>query len=236
MTTAAERAGRLLTVFHNRRWDADFLTLQDLIASGRLGDVVHLESHFDRWRPEAAPVWKEARAGGSWQDLGPHLIDQALCLFGRPERVSADIATLRPGAPAPDWFHVMLHYPGRRVTLHGSKLAADHRLRFAVHGTAGSWIKHGLDPQEPAIVAGLRPDHPDWGIDPVEGMLTGAEPGAQPVLVPNLRGDYRLFWRALVAALRGQGPNPVPPAEALAVMAVIEAAQHSAAEGRTVTL
>ncbi|MBC2661817.1 oxidoreductase [Novosphingobium flavum] len=236
ITAAAEAAGRLLTVFHNRRWDADFLTLQDLIASGRLGEVVHLDSHFDRWRPEAAPVWKEAREGGSWQDLGPHLIDQALCLFGLPQAVSADIATLRPGAPAPDWFHVVLHYPGRRATLHGSKLAADHGLRFAVHGTGGSWIKHGLDPQEGAILAGQRPGDEGWGIDPLPGLLTTGEPGTTPGPHPNRPGDYRLFWQALVAALRGEGANPVLPGEALAVMEVLAAAQRSAAEGRTIAL
>lgn len=236
LTTAAEQAGRLLSVFHNRRWDADFLTLQGLIASGRLGRVVHFESHFDRWRPEAPAVWKEARAGGSWQDLGPHLADQALRLFGRPLAVTADIATLRSGAPAPDWFHVTLHYNGLRATLHSSKLAADHRLRFAVHGTGGSWLKHGLDPQEPAILAGQRPGDPAWGLDPLEGRFTPADPAAPPHQVANERGDYGAFWRALVVALRGDGPNPVPPGEALAVMDLLDAAQRSSAEGRTIDL
>src|SRR5205823_7783391 len=123
------------TVFHNRRWDSDFLTLRRLIGSGMLGEIVHFESHFDRWRPLPAPTWKEAREGGSWVDLGPHLVDQALCLFGRPQAISADLATLREGAPAPDVFHAVLRYPRLRVHLHSSKLAADHGLRFAVHGT-----------------------------------------------------------------------------------------------------
>lgn len=234
ITQAARDAGRLLTVFHNRRWDADFLTLRRMIGAGQLGRIAHFESHFDRWRPEAAPVWKEARAAGSWQDLGPHLVDQALCLFGRPRAITADIATLRPGAPGPDWFHVILHYADRKAILHASKLAADHRLRFAVHGTAGSWIKHGLDPQEAAIVAGQSLGDAAFGIDDENGMLTiaGDPPTVTPVV--NQRGDYLGFWRDLAAALRGEAPNPVPVAEAIAVMEVLEAGVASATQRRTI--
>lgn len=161
LVAAAERAGRQLTVFHNRRWDADFLTLRALLAADRLGAIATFESRFDRWRPVAAATWKEARTGGSWFDLGPHLVDQALVLFGRPLGIAADIATLRRGAPAPDYFHATLRYADKRVSLHSTKLAADHRLRFAVHGTRGSWIKHGIDPQEAATVAGRAPGGDD---------------------------------------------------------------------------
>ncbi|MBB3347140.1 oxidoreductase [Sphingomonas sp. BK069] len=230
LIAAVERAGRLLTVFHNRRWDADFLTLRGLIEDGTLGDVVSYESRFDRWRPAPAATWKEARAGGSWLDLGPHLVDQALLLFGRPSAVTADIATLRRGAPAPDYFHATLRYPDKRVTLHSSKLAADHGLRLAVHGTRGSWVKHGLDPQEAATLAGQRPGGAEWGHDPLDGLLTPGEPGAAATRVPNRRGDYRLFWSALAAAIRGEGPNPVPPNEALAVMEVLDAGLRSVTE------
>ncbi|MBU6267643.1 MAG: oxidoreductase [Sphingomonadales bacterium] len=233
---AAQAAGRMLTVFHNRRRDADFLTLRRIIAEGRLGRIAHFESHFDRWRPEPAPVWKEARAAGSWQDLGPHLIDQALCLFGRPLAVTADIATLRPQAPGPDWFHVILHYDAMRAVLHSSKLAADNRLRFAVHGTGGSWIKHGLDPQEPQIVGGAKPGDAGLGVDPLPGRYTPATGAADAEAIPNEVGDYAGFWQALAAALQGKGANPVPAAEALAVMDVLEAALASAAARRTVDL
>lgn len=223
-----ERCGSLLTIFHNRRWDADYLTLQRLIGEGRLGRIVQFDSHFDRWRPAAAPIWKEARAGGSWLDLGPHLIDQALCLFGKPQAISLDLATLRSDAPAPDYFHAVLSYDGRRVILHSSKLVADHGLRFAVHGTEGSWIKHGLDTQEGAIVAGLAPAGVDWGHDPVEGSFTASvEPGVQ-LAIPNERGDYPGFWLALAAAIRGEGPNPVPASEGLLVMEVLDAGLRSA--------
>ncbi len=236
LAEAAVAAGRLLTVFHNRRWDADFLTLRALIADGRLGDVVHVESRFDRWRPAPATTWKEARAGGSWLDLGPHLVDQVLVLFGRPEAITADIATLRPGAPAPDYFHATLRYPDRRVILQSSKLVADHGLRFAVHGTRGSWIKHGTDLQEAATVAGLPPAGAEWGHDPQPGLLTTGDPGAPRVTVANRHGDYRLFWHALAAAIRGEGPNPVPPAEALMVMEVLDAGLRSASQHRMVAL
>lgn len=224
---AATDAQRMLTVFQNRRWDADFLTLRGLIDDGTLGRIVHFESHFDRWRPNLAAVWKEARLGGAWLDLGPHLVDQAACLFGRPIGVSADIAALRPNAPAPDYFHVTLRYPDRRVLLHSSKLTADHGLRFAVHGTGGSWIKHGVDPQEAATIAGQTPGGSDWGHDPSPGLFTAGD-SATPVPIANLPGDYPAFWRALAAAIRGEGVNPVPVKDALTVMEILDAGLRSA--------
>lgn len=232
----AERTGRLLTVFHNRRWDADFLTLRRLIDAGTLGRIVQFESHFDRWRPVPAPVWKEARAGGSWSDLGPHLVDQAICLFGKPQTISLQLATLREGAPAPDYFHAVFGYEGLQVILHSSKLAADNSLRFVVHGTEGSWIKHGLDPQEAAVVAGNLPAGPDWGKDPVEGVFTSDADGGEQRTIANERGDYRRFWQALADAIRGEGPNPVPADEALAVMEVLNAGIRSAELARPIAL
>jgi predicted dehydrogenase len=120
--------------------------------------------------------------------------------------------------------------------LHSSKLVADHGLRFAVHGTCGSWIKHGLDPQEAATVAGRLPGGDDWGDDPVEGLLTLGEAGATAARVPNRRGDYRLFWSALAEAIRGTAPNPVQPQEALAVMQVLDAGSRSAESGCEILL
>jgi predicted dehydrogenase len=229
-----EAAGVVVTAFQNRRWDADFLTLKRLIADGTLGGIVQFESHFDRWRPVPADVWKEARPGGAWLDLGPHLADQALQLFGRPLAITADIATLREGAPAPDYFHATLRYPSHRVILHSSKLAAANTLRFVVHGTGGSWVKHGIDPQEAATVAGRAPGGADWGVDPLEGVLTRADGSSAPV--PNIPGDYRLFWNALAAAVRGEGENPVPATDAIAVMELLDAGLRSSEERREIEL
>lgn len=221
-----EAKGVIVTAFQNRRWDADFRTLRALIGSGALGEVIQFESHFDRWRPVPADVWKEARPGGAWLDLGPHLVDQALVLFGRPLGIIADIATLREGAPAPDYFHAVLRYADRRVILHSNKLAAAHSLRFVVHGSGGSWVKHGIDPQEAATVAGATPGEGAWGHDPVEGILT--RPGEDPAPVPSIAGDYRMFWSALAAAIRGEGANPVPASDAIKVMELLDAGLRSA--------
>lgn len=232
----AEREGRQLTVFHNRRWDADFLTLRRLLDTGELGQVVHFESHFDRWRPDVAGIWKEQRAGGVWQDLGPHLVDQAICLFGRPDAVIADITAMRAAAEAPDWFHVILHYPNMRAVLHATKLAVNHRLRFAVHGTGASWIKHGIDAQEPTLLAGGQPSDKGFGIDAVPGVLSMGDAPDAGIDVPNEVGDYAGFWSALSLAQRGKGKNPVPASEALVVMEVIDAGLRSAKERRTIVL
>lgn len=231
IAAAGEAAGKQVTIFQNRRWDADFRTLRRLIGEGALGEIVQVESHFDRWRPVPTGLWKEERDGGAWLDLGPHLVDQALVLFGRPDAIMLDLAALRTGSPSPDYFHAVLRYPHHRVILHATKLAAQHGLRFAVHGTQASWVKHGSDPQEAATLAGRRPDGVDWGLDPIEGMLTsGADGMSAPV--PNERGDYRRFWRALAGALNGEGANPVPASEAIAVMEILDAGLRSAA-GRT---
>jgi predicted dehydrogenase len=232
----ADRQGRLLTIFQNRRWDADFLTLRRLIAEGALGEIVQFESRFDRWRPVPARVWKEAREGGVWMDIGPHLVDQAICLFGRPLGVFADMATLRDGAPSPDYVHALLRYPRHRVLIQAGKLLIDHRLRFAVHGMQGSWIKHGVDPQEAAIVGGARPMGEEWGTDREQGTLTRAGNPGVMVRTANEQGDYRLFWQALAAALRGEGPNPVPVDEAVTVMEVLDAGLRSAEQRTEIVL
>lgn len=235
VAATGETAGKLVTVFQNRRWDADFRTLRRLIAEGALGDIVQFDSHFDRWRPTPTGLWKEAREGGAWLDLGPHLVDQAVVLFGRPDDISLDLATLREGAPSPDYFHATLRYPGRRVILHATKLAAQYGLRFVVHGTRASWIKQGSDPQEAATLAGRAPGGEDWGLDPLDGMLTTGDDGAVTA-ARNERGDYRLFWQALAAAIRDEGANPVPASEAITVMEVLDAGLRSAAERTVIAL
>ena len=235
----AEQAGRLLSVFHNRRWDADFLTLRALIGSGRLGRVVQLESRFDRFRPEVRDRWREAGGPGSglWYDLGPHLLDQALQLFGRPDDLVLDLARQRDGARSDDYFLAQLSYGETRVLLGASALVAAAGPRFAVHGTLGSYLKFGLDPQEDRLKAGHRPPAPDWGVDADPGRLTvvleGGGDGLRTEAVPNLAGDYPAYYAAIRDALGGAGANPVPPREAIQVMELIEQGQRSAA-GRAV--
>ncbi len=238
IVAAAQQHGRMLAVFHNRRWDADFLTLRGLIEAGELGEIVQFESHFDRYRPEVQHRWKDARDAGIWQDLGPHLIDQALVLFGRPLAVFADFACQRAGAGAPDYVHALLRYPQLRVILHASQSTQASGLRYAVHGARGSFIKHGLDPQEAQSVAGMRPGYAAWGVDDAPGTLTrdDAQGGVSEALVHSQRGDYPAFYVAMREAMAGRGPVPVSGAEALAVMEVLEAGVLSARERREVAL
>ncbi len=162
----AENSKVVLSVFHNRRWDSDFLTVQQLVRDGILGDVLYFESHYDRFRLEVMKRWREQPGAGSgiWYDLGPHLIDQALVLFGMPVAINVDLALLRPGALTDDYFHATLTYPQRRVVLHGSMSAAAQTPRYTLHGTKGSFVKFGLDtPGSPAekrripAAAGLGP-------------------------------------------------------------------------------
>ncbi|MDK2748240.1 MAG: oxidoreductase [Brevundimonas sp.] len=227
----------VFSVFQNRRWDADFLTLRRLIADGKLGEVAVFESHYDRFRPAVTDRWKDQRDGGVWADLGPHLIDQAVQLFGPPLGVYADLQAQRVGATAVDYAHVLLRYDRLRVILNMSHLAAEASLRYVVHGTGGSFIKHGLDAQESQSKAGLRPGDPDWGLDPSPGVLTkqldGQTLGATPT--PE-RGDYPAFYAAVRDAIRGEAPPPVPAAQALTVMRILDAGLRSAAEGREIAL
>jgi len=172
----AQAKKRVLTVFQNRRFDSDFLALQQVLASGQLGRVVQVESHFDRYRPTVPARWREQSLPGSglWFDLGPHLVDQALALWGLPDALCLDLACLRDGAQVNDWFHAVLRYDtrhgGLRVILHASTLVAELGPRWAVHGTQGSFTKFGLDTQEDALKAGRRPQMDalhDWGQDPI---------------------------------------------------------------------
>ena len=236
LATLAASAGRVLSVFHNRRWDADFLTLSRLVADGSLGEVLALESRFDRFRPQVRQRWREAAVpgGGLWYDLGPHLVDQALRLFGPPDAVYADLALQRPGAEAVDYCHVLLRYPRCRVLLHASMLVAGDSPRFAAYGTRGSYLKHGLDPQEDALKRGECPGGPGWGQDPRPGLLATAAPDGTVTTtpVPGEPGDYPAYYAGIRDAILGQGPNPVPSAEAVEVTAVLELALESARQGR----
>ncbi len=232
LAALARRQGRILSVFQSRRWDADFLTLRRVLASGELGDIVHLESHYDRYRPVVQERWKEQDGAGSgiWFDLGAHLADQALQLFGPPEAVFADLAKQRASAQAVDYFHVLLRYPRLRVILHGSNLVTEPTRRFDVHGTLGSYVKAGMDPQEEQVRRGILPGDAGWGVDPEAGSIALRSGGdLQTRTVPNETGRYPDFYRGVRDAISGSAPNPVPAEDGVAVMRILEAGIRSSA-------
>lgn len=233
----ARRAKRMVSVFQNRRWDADFLTLRGLLEAGRLGRVTRSHLHFDRFRPEVRDRWRERPGPGSgaWYDLGSHLADQAVTLFGPPRAVYADLATLRPGGGAVDYFNVLLRYDDHRVVLASHALSARDDLRYAIDGTRASYIKHGIDSQEQTLRDGGLPGQPGWGEDPVRGVLYHGDTGEREP-VDNACGDYRAYYANIVAHLTGEAELAVPPEQTLEVMRVIDAAHESSAAGREVGL
>lgn len=236
LVRTADEAGRVLSVFHNRRWDSDFLGIRQAIADGVVGEVVELRSEIARWRPAVRDRWRE-RAGpgaGLWCDLGPHLVDQAVQLFGTPDAVQATLRTLRPGGQTDDWFQVSLAYPARQVMLASSMLAADAPPRFVVRGTAGSLLKAGHDQQERRLIAGERPGLPGWGRDDDPLLVVRAGADAEPRAVPA--GDYGRFYAGVRDAIRSGGVPPVSASEATTVMAVIEAGLEASRRGRTVRM
>ncbi len=238
MIAAADAAGRVLSVFHNRRWDADFLSLRGLVEAGALGRIAELHSHFDRFRPQVPDRWRDRPGPGAglWYDLGPHLVDQALQLFGAPLAVHADLGQQREGAQTVDYVHVQLRYAHQRVLLHAGSLVPGHGLRFAVHGSGGSWLKHGLDPQEDALRGGARPGGPDWGRDPRPGTLLRVHDDGSVHEQPTaaVAGDYRAYYAGLREAIIDGTPPPVSATEALRVMQVIETGIASNAQRREI--
>jgi scyllo-inositol 2-dehydrogenase (NADP+) len=228
----AAARGRTLSVFHNRRWDGDFLTVRRVLPA--LGAVRLFEAHWDRFRPAIKAGWREMPGDGSGllADLGPHMVDQALLLFGAPDAVSADVLAQRPEARVDDYFEVRLHYGAMRAVLGASTLIAEPRPRFAVHGEGGSFVKYGLDPQEAALKAGADPR--EVGMDPVPGLLT--HPDGTREEVPTERGNYLAFYDAVAAAGRGEAPVPVEPADARQGLHILEMARQSAREGRVIPL
>ena len=230
----AQPQQRLLSVFHNRRWDGDFMSVKAVLQRAELGRIVHFESHFDRFRPTVPQLWRDSGEPGSglWYDLGPHLLDQALQLFGTPQTLSLDWASQRDNSRTDDWFHALLHYDTLRVVLHASALTAEPAPRFTVHGTQGSLVKFGLDTQEAALKAGQRPTLSDWGVDPNPLLLTRPDQTPTQHMQSVVPGDYTRYYAGIRDAIQRGAPNPVPAQEALAVMALIELGCTSAAQGR----
>lgn len=241
LAALAEQRGLLLSVFHNRRWDSDFLTLRALLDKGELGEVQRFESRFERWRPQLKGGWREsgdpAEVGGLLYDLGSHLVDQALTLFGPAARVYAESDLRRPGAATDDdSFVAITHTGGVRSHLWMSATTARLGPRFRVLGSAGGYVAYGLDPQEPALREGRRPgDGAPWGVEPESAWGTvGADDDIRPV--PSVPGDYPAFYAGVAAALRDGTPPPVTALEAAAALDVLAAARHSARQGQAVAL
>lgn len=237
---AAEKRKVILSVFHNRRWDGDFMTVNMIIENNLLGEVVEFESHFDRFRNYFKPnSWRESDLPGAGilYDLGPHLIDQALLLFGRPESLIADVRIQRDGGAADDNFEIILNYGRLKVTLKAGMLVKGKTPRFIVYGTEGSFRKYGLDPQENALKNGLSPLGDNWGEEPEElwGTLDTITAGLNySGRIKTLPGNYMIYFDNIYDAIVNGAELMVKPEEAAESIKIIELAQDSASKGRRV--
>jgi scyllo-inositol 2-dehydrogenase (NADP+) len=235
----AHKAGRVLSAFQNRRWDGDFLTVQKILKAKRVGELAEFESRFDRFRPSPRPnVWREQPKPGSGllYDLGSHLIDQSVMLFGKPQGVYAEVRRQRPGAQADDSFQVHLLYPSVKVLLKAGTLVCEPSTRFLLYGTEGSFLKYGLDPQEEALKQGGSPAQPNWGTEPESawGTLTRCEGELQRTKYPTLAGCYQDYYENVYRAIRGTEALAVTPQQAREVIRLIELARQSSDEKRVV--
>ncbi|MBA8825754.1 putative dehydrogenase [Saccharopolyspora lacisalsi] len=236
----ARRRGLLLSVFQNRRWDNDVLTVSRLLDEGRLGDVHRFESRFQRWVPTPKDTWRDRGApgegGGVLYDLGSHLVDQALRLFGPVRSVYAELDERRPGVEVDDdSFLALTHLNGVRSHLWMSKLAAQSGPRFRVLGNRAAYTKHGFDPQEAALRSGRRPGESGWGVES-EQQWGRLGDGEHDRAIPTENGCYPAFYEALARALRDGTAPPVDPTEVVTGLEIIEAARKSSAEAAVVTL
>ena len=251
LASLARDRGLILAPFHNRRWDGDFLTVKQLLSGGILGRLVTFRSHFDRFRPHPrAATWKEAAhpANGMLFDLGPHLVDQALALFGTPSAITASVRQERDGTAIEDAFDIVLEFDRLRANLSATMIAADAAPRFLMHGTEGSYRKYGLDPQEPALVGGAKVPRlgapEEWLREPEAkwGELTLApDPVRTPgklerSLVQTERGDYRDFYVNVRDAVRGTGALAVTADDGRRVIRLLELARESSRERRTLAV
>jgi len=238
LESLARNGNRILSVFQNRRWDGDFLTVIEVIKSGKLGRLVSFESHFDRYRKEIKDSWKDQSNGtGTLYNLGSHLVDQALVLFGFPQRLYCDVRMLRDGAKTDDSFDLFLHYPGCKCLLRSSYLVREPGPRFILHGTEGSFTVWGTDPQEEALKTGQVPGSTGWGRDIASsrGMIHTTS-GMQEMKgdYPIEAGNYLAFYDNIFNAIRKNETLEVTAGQAGSVIRVIEAAYRSGSEGRVI--
>jgi predicted dehydrogenase len=238
---AAER-GRLMTVYQDRRWDGAFLTIKKLVQSGALGEVAEYEARFDRFRLDPKPgAWREQAdfpAAGVLWDLGPHVIDGALVLFGEPETIYASALRQRKTSRVDDAFDVILQYPHTIATLRARIIAYAPSHHLLLHGTAGSFVKYGMDPQEEILRSDKYPDGTDWGanwgLEPEPCWGTLSRVGETPRKVPTERGDYRGFYANVRDAIEKKAPLDVTPEQALRTMRALVLAHKSSRERRAV--
>ena len=237
----AQKSGRLLTVYQNRRYDGDFQAIRQVVAAGTLGRIVRFETNYDRFRPNLKPTaWREQLVPGAGIlfDIGPHLIDHAMQLFGRPEAVTADIRIERESGLADDAFDVLFHYPNSmRAVLSSNILAATQRPRFLLFGTKGAFLKQTFDPQEMNLRRGEIPKGTPWGAEPEEnwGLLTLSD-GTKSTQrrIPSATGDYRDYYANVRDVLLGKAQPAVTLPQALDVMRALELARESNAKHCTI--
>jgi scyllo-inositol 2-dehydrogenase (NADP+) len=237
----AKEQGKVLSVFHNRRWDGDFMTIREIVGQNLLGRLTECEFHWDGYNPVVnATRWRESAAPGSgvFYDLGVHFIDQALSLFGTPSTVEADIRIQRDGGLIDDYFDVTLSYDNQlKVILKSSKLVREKGPRYVLHGTNGSFVKYGIDPQEDALKRGLTPLSPDWGAEPKEqwGTLNTTNRGLHYVgQIQTIPGSYQSYYQNIYDHITGRAELVVKPEQAALAIRLIEAGLQSSAERRPV--
>lgn len=228
----------VLSVYQNRRWDGDFLTVQDIVQSGKLGRVHTVEMNWDRYRKEVRNRWKEKQAPGSgnFYDMAPHMLDQANVLFGLPNTIYGNLQKQRDGAQSTDYFHVVLEYDNASVLIRGGTLVAAETPRFVLHGTEASYILFGLDPQEGQLVNGLSPTEEDYG-KPDEtrsSVLTKADGTTEVIKVK--KGNYKAYFEQIAQAIRNDGQIPVTADDGLQVIRLIEAGTKSFTDKKIVSL
>jgi scyllo-inositol 2-dehydrogenase (NADP+) len=242
LVALADERKRLITVYQDRRWDGAFLTVKKLIHSGGLGTVAEYEARFDRFRLDPKPdAWRERAdfpAAGVLWDLGPHLIDGALVLFGEPDSISATALCQRPSSTIDDAFDVFMQYPRLRVSLRARIIAYAPGPHLLIHGTEGSFVKFGMDPQEEILRGPNCPDGLDWGAEwgeePEERWGTLSRVNEKPRKIKTERGDYRGFYANVRDAIEKGAPLDVPPEQALRTMRALLLSHKSSREGRVV--
>ncbi len=235
----AKKKGLMVSVFQNRRWDGDFLTVKKVIKSESLGRLVSFESHFDRFRNYIQESWKEEKrlGAGTLYNLGSHMIDQALDLFGMPEYIFADVRGQRTGSEVDDSFDIFMHFPDVKCLVRGSYLVKEQGPRYMLHGTHGSFLKWGIDPQEEALKAGKVPGAKDWGSDQPDlyGIINSVEGETENrEKIPTIPGNYLAYYDNIYEHLRHGSELAVKAEEARNVIRIIEAAYESAETGTSV--